>query len=388
MWLTDWTTTTETLFNDAFVAVNGSGGDSFRPPQKEVEVMSESQWEKDYDAGKVRVDPDTGEFYGKTSWAAQDLAPYLRGEQVIAPPRYLLRQDGKALLYPGRPHVFYGESESLKTWAAILACKSVVDVGERAVYVDLEGSEASFVERARMVGIQDADLGVTLNYVRPMEPLQGTAAIDFWHHEMDLFAPSFVVLDGVTELYALQGWDINSQTDAARFQATFAFQRGGVTSVAIDHTPKDAGRGVIGAQHKRAGLDGAEYLFEPMVAAGRGRRGMARITVTKDRHGRIREWANPNVGKIVVDDAPDAAEVFIEAPTFAEQVDPKDDAMDRVIEYLREHPGSTRKAIAESVPLQTQRIHGAINTLDSLRRIENRGGKGKGAWYVVIEGES
>jgi hypothetical protein len=109
-----------------------------------VNEQQQSQWERDLDEGRMRVNDD-GEFYEVTSWAAKDLEPYKRGEQVIEPPAYLTRSDGKALLYPGRPHVFYGESESLKSWAALAACQSVLEAGLTALYIDFEGAEASFV---------------------------------------------------------------------------------------------------------------------------------------------------------------------------------------------------------------------------------------------------
>ena len=346
-----------------------------------------SDRERDLEQGTARVNPTTGELYGVTTWAAVDLEPYKRGEQVIAPPRFLLRDDGRALIYPSRPHVFYGESESLKSWAALLACRSAVDLGLRVVYVDLEGSEATFVERAHMVGIADGALGSVVHYVRPTTPLSGDASVDFWHHELDVFGPALVVLDGVTELYALQGWDINRAEDAAKFQSTFAFHRGGVASIAIDHTSKDAGRGQLGSQHKRAGLDGAEYRFEPMVSAGRGRRGMARLHVTKDRHGFIREWATDEVGKIIVDSSPDTVAsgkcVYLEAPKLSDLVDPKDDAMDRVLDWVRVNPGQTKNAIRHGVPIQGVRVDNAIDALAAQGKIANHGGPGKGAWHLA-----
>ena len=71
------------------------------------------------------------------TWAAVDLDPYKRGEQVVEPPRFFRRDDGKALVYPGRPHVFYGESESLKSWAALEVCREVVMDRDAAVTVRL-----------------------------------------------------------------------------------------------------------------------------------------------------------------------------------------------------------------------------------------------------------
>jgi hypothetical protein len=338
-----------------------------------------SQWERDLDEGTTRVHPDTGEFYRTTSWAAVDLEPYKRGEVVIRPPLFLNRDDGRALIYPGRPHVFFGESESLKTFAALMACKSVVVAGHKALYVDFEGSEPSFVERARLVGIADGYIGKALNYVRPTEPLQKDAEVDFWHREVDLFEPTLVVLDGVTEFYSLQGWDINKATDAATFQKTFAFHKYGIASIAIDHTAKDAGRGALGSQHKRAGLDGAEYLFEPVTRGGRGGMSVAKVRVTKDRHGFIREWASDTVGKLIV--GPDGASLT--PPQMSDLINPQSDAQDRVREFLSENPGSSGRAIVKGTGIKSERVGEALSGLELLGEARNTGTPSRGSWELA-----
>lgn len=336
--------------------------------------------ERAINEGAARVNSETGDIYTKTSWAAVDLEPYKRGEKVIAAPRFLPRSEGENLIYPGRPHVFYGESESLKTWAALLACRSVVDAGYRALYVDFEGSEASFVERARACRISDAHIGTSVQYVRPTEPLTGDARSDFWLHELDVLDPALVVLDGVTELYALQGWDINKAEDAARFQKMFSFRGTNVASIAIDHTPKEAGRGALGSQHKRAGLDGAEYLFEPRVRGGRGGTSLSRVSVTKDRHGFVRAWASGGVvGHLEV--APDG--VSLKPMPITELLDPRDDALERVMTFLRENPGSSRRVITESTHLGNDRVGDTLSALEVLGRARNDGSRSRGSWVVV-----
>jgi hypothetical protein len=140
--------------------------------------------------------------------------------------------------------VFYGPSESLKSWAALLACKSVLDAGFTALYIDFEADEETLVERARIVGIPDGALGRTLQYIRPEEPLKGnsSALADLSMAEQDV-RPTLVILDGVTEAYSLHGWDINKATDAAELQKLFGSFADGTTTVAIDHAGKDASRG-------------------------------------------------------------------------------------------------------------------------------------------------
>jgi hypothetical protein len=340
---------------------------------------SMSQLERDLTTGVARMNRSTGTPYATTSWAAVDLEPYKRGEIVITPPMFLHRTDGKALIYPGRPHVFFGESESLKSWAGLLACRSVVAAGFKALYVDMEASEPLFVERCRKTGIPDGAIGNTLRYIRPIQPLLGDAAADFWLYEMEDLKPALVVLDGVTELYELQGWDINKATDAAAFHKLFAFSRGGVASVAIDHTSKDAGRGVLGSQHKRAGLDGAEYEFRSKVRGGRGGQSLAEVSVTKDRHGYVREWTKGLVGTLEV--AVDG--VSLQAPTLMDLIDPRDDAMGRVLEYLRESPGASKRAIAAGARLGNDPTADALSALAMQGKIRNDGTPSRGSWVVI-----
>jgi hypothetical protein len=278
--------------------------------------------------------------------------------------------------------VFFGESESLKSWAALLACKSVVAAGYTALYVDMEASEPSFVERARQVGVPEGAIGTTLAYMRPNEALLNEATrADFWLYSLKEVKPSLVVLDGVTELYDLQGWDINKATDAAAFHKTFAFARAGVASIAIDHTSKDAGRGVLGSQHKRAGLDGAEYEFRSRVRGGRGGQSMAEVWVTKDRHGYVREWTKGMVGKLEI--APDG--VSLQVPPLSDLIDPRDDAMGRVLEYLRENPGSSKRVIRDETSLKTARVADALSALETQGKVRDEGSASRGAW-VVVEG--
>lgn len=316
---------------------------------------------------------------GETSWAAVDLEPYKRGDIVIDPPVFFLRDDGRALIYPNRPHVFWGESESLKSWAALVACKSVLAAGLTALYIDFESSEPSFIERARHVGIPDDAIGGTLRYVRPNEPLIGhdEAGADFGR---ELFAVNgLVVLDGVTEAYALHDWNINKAEDAARFQSLFGINRI-AASIAIDHTSKDAGRGVIGSQHKRAGLDGAEYEFRSLVRGGRGGTSLAEISITKDRHGRIREWADHDaVGHFEV--ALDG--VSLRPVPLSNLVDPRDDALDRVVAFLVENPGSSGRQIATGVRLGAERVSDALSALAAQQRVRNEGSGRKHAWVVL-----
>jgi hypothetical protein len=251
------------------------------------------------------------------------------------------------------------------------------------LYVDFEADEATLVERARIVGIPDGSIGDTLQYIRPQESLKDNrrAIADLDLAESEL-RPSLVILDGVTECYALHGWDINKATDAAEFQKIFSNFAEGTASIAIDHAGKDASRGVVGSQHKRAGLNGAEYEFTPKRREGRGGHSEAEIRVTKDRHGYVRGFATRGnlIGRLHVSDtvhivAPDAS---VEA--FGDHAE----LLVALMRYVEENPGQSTNKIEKNVTGGAQAIRDGLERL----RIEGRllpedGPSNARLWYVV-----
>jgi hypothetical protein len=326
---------------------------------------------------------------GKTSWSPVDLGPVLRGEKRALEPSHLKRSDGQALLYPGSPHVFFGESESLKSWAAFIACRSFLDAGFTALYIDFESNDVSFVERARIVGIPDGAIGNTFKYVRPEEPLVITDRYtgevkDSTDASFDLLAlretlaPGIIVVDGVSEAYALHGWEINKAEHATHFQRVFGGWGDATASIAIDHAGKDAERGQIGSQHKRAGLDGAQFEFSSVKREGRGGHSIAAIKVTKDRHGSVRAFAPDGyIGTIHVSD-----EVWIEAPKADD--DPGVKEQMAVVTWIVDNPGQSGNAIAEALKKRKGTIQRMLKDLQIDGYLRAEAGPNRSTlWYAV-----
>ncbi len=315
-----------------------------------------------------------------TSWAAVDLEKVKHGDPRPGT-EFLARTDGKCMVYAGLPHTFYGESESLKSWAALLACWSFIEAGFTALYVDFEGDEWTIVERARVVGIPEGAIGRSFRYIRPTEPLKGNAKAlsDLLFEEAEL-RPSLVVLDGVSEAYALHGWDINKATDAAEFQRLFGQFADGTATIAIDHTGKDASRGVVGSQHKCAGLNGAEYLFTPTRREGRGGHSTARIKVTKDRHGYVREFARKGtIGILHVETIrEDSDHVYVVAPSYLDSLGIDETLARALLDLITAKPGLSTTAIEKMKPgggvtairdeLRMLEVDGRIRSEDGPRR--------------------
>ncbi len=60
---------------------------------------------------------------GATSWTPVDVTAALDGTTADEPPLLLTRNDGAALMYAGRRHLFMGEPEACKGWTMLTASK-------------------------------------------------------------------------------------------------------------------------------------------------------------------------------------------------------------------------------------------------------------------------
>lgn len=85
------------------------------------------------------------------SWDPVDLTEALSGAD-IPPPTILTRTGGPRLLYPGRTHVSIGESDSCKTWAALLVAVEVMEAGRMVLWIDFEDKARGTVSRLRNRG--------------------------------------------------------------------------------------------------------------------------------------------------------------------------------------------------------------------------------------------
>jgi hypothetical protein len=313
----------------------------------------------------------------------------LRGEKRPLEPEFLAREDGKLLLYPGAPHVAFGESETLKSYFAMLGAKAFLDEGHRVLYIDFESNDVTFVQHARQVGIPDGFIGSSLAYMRPEEPLyylqrdgtlkpdeDATFQLEWARQELK---PAFIVIDGVTEAYALHGWNINDGTHAALFQKVFGRWEDDTASLAIDHSGKDASRGQIGSQHKRAGIDGAQYEFTAKQRQGIGGHSIAEIRVTKDRPGAVRGFApDGRIGRIhVTDDA-----VWIDEPS-APDLSGNAAVLLRgaIIEFLASHPDSSGQDVIKGVGARAAAVRRELKDMEAAGLVTSRPGpRGATLW--------
>jgi hypothetical protein len=293
----------------------------------------------------------------RTSWWPRNLDAVMSGDDPEPVPAFLARNDGHRLMYPGKVNGLIGESESGKTWVALLAVLQCIEVGESVLYLDFEDTAAGIVSRLRSMGATDGHLG-RLTYIGPDEALHAAATADL-AETLAQFEPDLIVLDGFNAAMTLLGLDLNSNTDATAFSQRLLkpLSRTGAAVVYVDHVPKNKdarGKGGIGAQAKRAMTTGCALAVEVAEPFGRGMTGRLRLTVDKDRPGRVRAVSGgaKYAGEAVLTSLDDTVTVRIDAPDLrpAEERGPwrPTHYMEKVSAFLADFPDGVPKATVET----------------------------------------
>ena len=206
-------------------------------------------------------------------------------------PSILRRADGHHIFYAGKINALFGESESGKTWIALEAVRQELDKGNTVFYLDFEDSVRGIYNRLNTLG---ADLKhfKTFLYSNPSEPLT-EGAREALLTRIDEYKPSLIVVDGVNAAMNVMGLDLEKNKDATSFsqEVLRPMRLHNAAIITIDHVTKskdNRGNYAIGAQAKRADIDGCAVAVEVEIAFGRGIDGALALKVTKDRPGFVR----------------------------------------------------------------------------------------------------
>ena len=303
----------------------------------------------------------------RLGWDAVDLAPVLAGERVTLPPSVLERSDGVKLLYPGRTHVIMGETETGKTWLALFAACQEMALGHHVMLLDYEDTAEMAVERLVTLGASGDDVLAHFSYYESPPPVSELSQELIRARCAEHGEPTLVILDGVTEAMSALGLDPERGTDVANFYGAMPlwFAGTGAAVVMLDHVVKNTttrGRWATGSQHKISGLTGAAYGMEIVgnKTFGRGRTGLAKVSVSKDRPGHVRQ--HEGAGKVVamfeLESWPDdKANARLELP---EESDP--DAPFRPTVIMER---ISRALEDESEPLSTNRVKAMVMGKDT-----------------------
>lgn len=332
----------------------------------------------------------------RTSWWPRSLAAVLAGHDEEPPPAQLTRADGGRLFYDGKVNALLGESESGKTWIALLAVAQALAAGQRVAYLDFEDTAGGIVARLRALGATPQQILALLDYIGPDETLHAAASDDLREH-LDHTHPALIILDGVNAAMTLLGLDLEKNKDATGFAQLLLrpLTAGGACVVVVDHLPKNRenrGKGGIGAQAKRAMMTGCAITVDVVEPFGRGMTGRLRLTVDKDRPGHVRALCPDakSIGTAVLRSDTDTGNVTV----TIEEADPVSRAdkergrnsmlMEAICEYLATNPERTSlKGIREAVRAKATAVDEALEQLIRHGHVE-RAKQGTGFAHTLI----
>lgn len=312
----------------------------------------------------------------RSSWWPVDLEAAISGDNPEPEPAHLARDDGQPLIYPAKVNGIIGESESGKTWIALLAVTQAIAAGINVTYFDFEDTAPGIIQRLITMRAEADQLRACLAYIGPDQGLDTISSADLAEH-LDTWQPQLVVVDGVNAAMTLLGLDLISNTDATRFAQTLLrpIAVRGAAVLYIDHTPKardNDTKGGIGAQAKRAMTTGAAFKVEVITEFGKGQNGKLRMRVDKDRPGHIRGASLPGsgghwAGDVVLTSHPDdSIDVVIEAPGERKDGQPfrPTHLMERVSAFLATLPdGASKSTIEKEVMGDDKAIRVAVDVL-------------------------
>jgi hypothetical protein len=225
----------------------------------------------------------------ESSWIPKEIGESELEEEE--PPSMLRREDGNCLLYAGKINAIFGESESGKTWIALEAIRQELEKNNIVFYLDFEDSARSILNRLKTLRVK-SDKFKLFRYANPDEPL-GEGIGEIMRTQIMAYLPTLIVVDGVNAAMNLLGLDLEKNKDATHFSQKVLkpLRIGGAGILTIDHVTKskdNRGNYAIGAQAKRADIDGAAFAVSVALPFGRGIDGALDITCTKDRPGFVR----------------------------------------------------------------------------------------------------
>lgn len=304
-------------------------------------------------------------------WQPVDLGSILSGELQAPEPTVGGREDGVRLFYPGRRNMVLGESESLKSWLLDVACCQEIAAGRHVVYLDYEDTPHGLVERLVALGAAAEKVERLVTYYDAPPRLDDVAAELLREHFGGRGTPSLVVVDGVTEAMTSSGLDPDRGVDVAAFYAGtpkwFALTGAAVTM--IDHVTKDResrGRWAIGSERKISGLDGAAYAVELLQPFGRGRIGKAKITISKDRCGYVRQHEAPGrvIAMFELRSWPDGGVTYsLSAPSSTDGTFRPTYLMEKVSRSIELHAGLSKNALRQAVGGKAANVDLALELL-------------------------
>ena len=338
----------------------------------------------------------------ESSWKPIALKDYYDGLFQAPIATLLKRTDGHGLIYEGRVHSIYGESESGKSWIAQIATAECLKNDKKVIYIDFESDAIDIVNRLKALGVSRANLLQYFSYIRP----EGARDADdpYWQAILEPKSATLIIIDGVTESLTMWGGESKDNDAITRWMRLFprtVATASGAAVVLIDHITKNAetrGRFAIGGQAKLATIDGAAYLVEPLEALAPGRTGTLTMRVTKDRPGFVRKIAGmwrksdrtQEAAVFTIDSTRAQMEYVIGVPMLEDELESNKEfkKQKEVAEFIHNHPGASRRLVSEGISGSKDAIGERLADLVAGGWIENRGNDRSFILYITDLGKS
>ena len=205
------------------------------------------------------------------------------------------------LVYRAKRVLLSGETESLKTWLALILAKAEMDAGFAVAWADLDAMGAGeLLDRLRLLGVSDETISERFLHFEPTETLKNGRLDDVCALLRDHAVRLFVV-DAFNPMLNLHGLDPSSTTEVETFWREVAapITLAGASPTLLDHVVKNARAGdkyAYGSERKASGTNQhiGFKLLEPLARGGTGR---TLLTTHKDRGGYL---PRPTIGRLVL----------------------------------------------------------------------------------------
>ena len=310
-------------------------------------------------------------------------------DETEAGPTVLYRTDGQCLLYAGKINAIFGESESGKTWVALEAVRQQLVQGNKVFYIDFEDSKRGIRGRLKALGVM-RDHFARFKYANPDGSYNEIAQQALLGSIRD-FTPDLIVMDGVNAAMNLLGLDLEKNKDATQFSQVVLrpLRLWGAAVLTIDHVTKskdNRGNYAIGAQAKRADIDGVAISVDVSMPFGRGSNGKLNLKITKDRPGFVRGISQEAsyVGHV---DLISQADNRIEISIVGGQVGftPHEYLMRKVSEFMQNHGAElSTNQIVQAIDGGTDQIKKALAQLEGQGFLAIRA-QGQGRYYKHLK---
>lgn len=178
-------------------------------------------------------------------WDSERVLTLLREGIHVPVPSIFRRDDGAALIYPGRTHTFYGQPESCKTWVALVMIAQEIRAGNAALFFDYEDEIGIACERLLQLGLSNEEIAAGFLYAPPDETWNRSAHLILDYVIAGSTRPITVaVIDSMTEALSLEGLDPDRGVEVTAFykRLPLMLTGAGIAVVTIDHVVK-SGKG-------------------------------------------------------------------------------------------------------------------------------------------------